>query len=133
MRAFLNAPIYGTNEIVAFWYLPLIVLLGIPAAQLRGEHINVTLVSDRVSLRARALLHRLASLLSLVVSLGFAWFGLLEAIDKYQVSATAGVTSIITWPVYFVVVLAFSTLAYLNLLMLIRPNLDLLPQGRELS
>ena len=44
LRYFFNSPIYGTNEIVAYWYLPMIALLGIPAAQLQKEHITVSLV-----------------------------------------------------------------------------------------
>src|SRR5699024_579119 len=40
-RSLFDAPIYGTNEIVEYWYLPVVALLGIPAAQLQKEHITV--------------------------------------------------------------------------------------------
>ena len=46
-RSLFDAPIYGTNEIVEYWYLPIVALLGIPAAQLQKEHITVTMAIER--------------------------------------------------------------------------------------
>ncbi|MGO1183298.1 MAG: TRAP transporter small permease [Micrococcaceae bacterium] len=131
MRSFFTAPIYGTNEIVTYWYLPIIVLLGIPAAQLQSEHINVTLVTERMSNRMQRLLRRFSALISLALCVGFAWYGFGEAMDKFSVGATAGVTNIITWPVYFVVPVGFIVLGYLYAIHLFRPEQHLLPIQEE--
>src|SRR3990170_5864635 len=115
-RFLLNAPISGTNEMVQFWYLPVVALLGIPAAQLQREHITVTLLVDWVS-RVPAIAFRLFSAaLCLLVSIGFAWFGFDEALQNTRVRSTAGFTDVITWPVYYLVPLVFAVLAILYLI-----------------
>lgn len=115
LRSFLGSPIYGTNEMVTYWYLPIVALLGIPAAQLQKQHISVTLITDRFGSRTEGLFNAFACVLGAIVALGFAWFGLGEAIDNMRTQSTAGVTNITTWPVYFVVPFAFSLLAYIYL------------------
>ena len=113
MRGFFQAPITGTNEIVTFYYLPLVALLGIPAAQLKREHITVTLFIDRMGERAAIALTVIACIIGATLSVGFAYFGLLEALGNFASGSTAGVTSIITWPIYFLVPLVFALLAFL--------------------
>lgn len=112
MRYFLGAPLYGTNEITEYWYLPVIALLGIPAAQMQKEHISVTLLVDRMRSTSARLFRTGAYAISAVVSTAFVWFGLQEALDKMAVNATAGAISIVIWPAYFVVPLAFGILTY---------------------
>ena len=81
-RFFFSTPIYGTNEIAGFWYLPIIALLGIPVAQLQREHIVVALLLDRMSARAAGWCMLLASLATAAVCAGFAWFGLHRAVEQ---------------------------------------------------
>ncbi|MCK1801648.1 TRAP transporter small permease [Brevibacterium sp. R8603A2] len=132
LRYFFNSPIYGTNEIVAYWYLPMIALLGIPAAQLQKEHITVSLVIERMSHGTAAFFKVFAFALSALVSIGFAWFGFEEALENMEMGSTAGVTDIITWPVYFLVPLVFVVLAILfivDIVVTLRtgdPEIDLL-------
>lgn len=116
LRHFFDEPIYGTNEVVAFWYLPAVVLLGIPAAQLRNEQITVTLVVDHISRKSALVFKVFASVLGVLMSLGFAWFGLHEALAKMEIGATAGVVDVIAWPVYFLVPFVFVLLAVLFLI-----------------
>src|SRR5699024_11101198 len=106
-----QAPITGTNEIVTFYYLPLVALLGIPAAQLKREHITVTLFIDRMGERAAVALTVIACAIGAALSIGFAYFGLLEAVGNFESGSTAGVTAIITWPIYFLVPIVFALLA----------------------
>src|SRR5690625_7584591 len=47
-RQFLNSPISGTNELVAYWYMPVVALIGFVTAHIRREHISVSLVVDRL-------------------------------------------------------------------------------------
>lgn len=122
LRAFLDSPIYGTNEVVTFWYMPLLVMFGIPAAKLQGEHIVVTLVTSRVDAITHKTLRRFSSTISLILVLGFAWFGLQEATNQLKVLATAGVTDIVTWPTYFAVPIAFAIMAYFDIVNLFMPN-----------
>ncbi|WP_238385216.1 TRAP transporter small permease [Nesterenkonia muleiensis] len=133
MRFLLDSPLYGTNEIVAYWHMPLVVLLGIPLTQLQKEHINVTLVSGRMR-RGSAIVFRIfGCTVSGLASIGFAWYGLGEALHRMEIGYTAGVTAIVTWPISFVVPLAFAILAILyvtELSMIFKtgePQVDLVP------
>jgi TRAP-type C4-dicarboxylate transport system permease small subunit len=120
MRFFFNSPLYGTNEIVAFWWLPAIALLGIPAAHLQKEHIRVSLVTENLVPRAANVVHIFASVVCALTSVGFAWFGFEEAMKNMSIGSTAGVTDIITWPVYFLVPLVFATMTLLYILDIVR-------------
>lgn len=112
-RSIFHAPIYGTNEIVEYWYLPIVALLGIPAAQLQKEHITVTMAIDRARPATAAVFTTFACLLGAFVSLAFAWFGLTKALQNTAIRSTADVSDIITWPVYYLVPIVFVLLAVL--------------------
>lgn len=116
LRFLANSPIYGTNEMVQYWYLPLVALLGIPAAQLQKQHITVTLVTGRLRFWNAAIFKIFAAVLGALVSLLWAWFGFKEALHRMAIGATAGVTDVMIWPVYFLVPLTFFILAALYIL-----------------
>jgi TRAP-type C4-dicarboxylate transport system permease small subunit len=122
MRFFLNEPLYGTNEIVTYWYLPFVALLGIPAAHIQKEHIAVTFAIDRMAIGTANVFKTFACATGVLVSIGFAWFGLLEAMSKMELGATAGVTSVIAWPAYFVVPVVFVLLAALLVVEIVSIN-----------
>ncbi|WP_209374453.1 TRAP transporter small permease [Brevibacterium renqingii] len=130
-RSLFDAPIYGTNEIVEYWYLPIVALLGIPAAQLEKEHIRVTMVIERARPATASVFTVFACVLGALVSLAFAWFGLDRAMENMAIGSTADVSDIITWPVYFLVPVVFVLLAVLYVLdayIIVRtgqPDLDL--------
>jgi len=108
-----NAPFYGTNEIVAYWYMPVLVLVGLLAAQIRGEHISVTILVDSLASKARTAMLVMGRALGFLVSIGFAWYGLAEAVKKYDMGTTAGITTIPMWPITFLVPVVFVLLALL--------------------
>ena len=116
MRSLFDAPIYGTNEIVEYWYLPIVALLGIPAAQLQKEHITVTMLTDRARPATASVFRFFACILGALVSLAFAWFGFMKALENMAIGSTADVSDIITWPVYFLVPIVFILLATLYVL-----------------
>ena len=115
-RSLFDAPIYGTNEIVEYWYLPIVALLGIPAAQLQKEHITVTMAIERARPATASVFTVFACILGTLVSLAFAWFGLTKALENMAIGQTADVSDIITWPVYFLVPVVFVLLAVLYIL-----------------
>ncbi|WP_436326195.1 TRAP transporter small permease [Brevibacterium sp. FAM 27836] len=116
VRSIFHAPIYGTNEIVEYWYLPIVALLGIPAAQLQKEHITVTMAVERAKPATAAVFTVFACLLGALVSLAFAWFGLTKALQNTAIRSTADVSDVITWPVYYLVPIVFVLLAVLYVL-----------------
>ena len=112
-RSIFHAPLHGTNEIVEYWYLPIVALLGIPAAQLQKEHITVTMAIERAKPATAAVFTVFACVLGALVSIAFAWFGLNRALEYMAIGQTADVSDVITWPVYFLVPVVFVLLAVL--------------------
>lgn len=120
MRSLFDAPLYGTNELVAYWYLPVVTLLGFLAAQMRKEHISVSLVFDRLKRKNQLEYIVVSCVLTIVLFLGFAWFGFTEAMGDFQTGATAGVTVIVVWPVKLLLPFVFVLLAALFTIDLIK-------------
>jgi TRAP-type C4-dicarboxylate transport system permease small subunit len=114
-RTWFHTPIYGANEISSSWLLPALVLLAIPGAQVWKEHINVALFIEHLSARSLAWTKVLTCLMCAAISAAFAWYGFVHAVDQTSVQATAGITSIPSWPAYYLVPVSFvlSTLVFL--------------------
>lgn len=110
-RHFFDHPIIATNELVEYWYMPVLALVGFLVAHNRNEHIQVSLIVDRLPAANKAEYVVFGRAVSIVVFLGLACFGLLEAWKNFSVGMTAGVTSIVVWPVSFLVPLVFLALA----------------------
>lgn len=111
-RSFFSLPIPASTEIVQYWFLPIVILFGIPIAQTEKENITVTLLIDRFSVSARQHFHQFALSLAAVLSALFAIFGLRNAIEMYSVGSTAGISEVTSWPVYFCVPFAFAVLTF---------------------
>ena len=110
LRFSFNSPISGTNEIVEYWYLPFVALVGIPAAQLNREQISVNILTERMSVTTARIFAWFVMAVAVIFSLGAAWFGLQAALGQASISATGGVTNILVWPAYFLVPMTFTLL-----------------------
>lgn len=111
MRTFVRHPLPDTLELVQYWYLPIIALLGMIAAQQAGQHIAAELIYDRLTDRGKKFYSSLGLVLCIIISVGFTWFGALEAINSAEIGRTSGATGLPIWPVYFLVPVVFATLA----------------------
>lgn len=110
LRAFASSPIQNTLEITQYIYLPIIALLGFMAAQSRGEHIVADLVTHYFPRPARRAVLSGGYILASIVTAGFAWFGLEEALHARDIGQTAGVSTVVSWPVLFLVPIVFAVL-----------------------
>ncbi|MFD1815377.1 TRAP transporter small permease [Rhodococcus gannanensis] len=110
LRAFASSPIPNTLEITQYVYLPIIALLGFMAAQARGEHIVADLVTHYFPPRFRRWVLFFGYALTAIVTAGFAWYGLEEANHAHSIGKTAGVSTVVSWPVMYLVPLAFGVL-----------------------
>ena len=110
-RYFFKMPIEGTNEVAAYWYLPVITLAGFVIAHLRREHISVSLLTDKLRVQNKKEYLIFNRVLGVLLSLALTWYGLLEAISNFQIGMTAGVSSVPIWPVTFLVPVVFAVLA----------------------
>lgn len=110
LRTAFSAPLEGTLEVAAFWYMPAIALLGAVVALRRDEHISADLLYRRAPSRVQREYRILGLLLLLVMSVGFTWFGLLEAMKNAEIGRTAGTSDVPIWPPEFLVPVAFGAI-----------------------
>jgi len=113
-----GVPIEGTLEYSGFWYMPAIAFLGFCVAQHRTEHIEASLIYDRMPMPVQRYYDVIIGVVVLVLCLVLAWFGLQEAIESYEIRRTSGSSSIPIWPATFFVPLGL-------FLMAIQQGLDL--------
>lgn len=110
LRALGGSPINHTLELTQYWYVPIIALLGFVAAQARNEHITADLIFDKLPAVTRRWVLGFGYVVTAVVMAGFAWYGWEEALHSAKIGDTAGVSTLISWPVAFLVPLVFASL-----------------------
>ncbi|MGE9809644.1 TRAP transporter small permease [Janibacter sp. G1551] len=106
-RSLFNSPIEGTLEYVGNWYLPIVILLGLVVAQERKEHIEATLLWDKMPRRIQREFQVLIHVATIAFSLFVAWYSYVQAYDAYVLRTTAGVSGVAIWPVLFVAPIGF--------------------------
>ncbi|TWG94797.1 TRAP-type C4-dicarboxylate transport system permease small subunit [Nocardioides sp. J9] len=111
MRTYLDHPLKYTLEIVQYWYLPILALLGFVAAQARGQHIATDLVYARLPRPFQRIVLFVVFGVSAVIIAGCAWFGWGEAQEAQRLNLHAGVSTVPSWQVYYLVPVVFGILA----------------------
>lgn len=105
-RRLFGFQIPGTLEVSQYLFLPLVAVIGIFIAQLRGEHVVADLFYSRFSNAVKKVLTVGTLILVAFVMGAFGWFGFEEALDAMQKGVHAGTTDIPAWPAYFTTPLA---------------------------
>lgn len=111
LRTWFDRPIDNSLELVQYWLLPILALLGFVAAQHRAQHISTDLIYKFLPPLAQRLVLAVGFALSATVAAGFAWYGWAEALHSFDIRRTAGVSSLPSWPVYFLVPVVFGVLS----------------------
>jgi len=111
-RTFFNSPAPGTFNIVTYWWMVTLVFAAFGYAQLRGEHIRATILTDH--LPARWNLGAEVAAMALLGLLGvlLAYYGWNAAVESAEIGETVlDTTPIPIWPFRFLVPLAGVSLA----------------------
>lgn len=98
-----NKPINGTLEISQYWYMPIIVFLGLAMAERTDQHISAPIVYDRLKPRLKIELSCISMILSVLLLAGFAWYGFEEAVVLMEQGAAGIVSQVPIWPTRFLV------------------------------
>jgi TRAP-type C4-dicarboxylate transport system permease small subunit len=114
-RTFWNSPLENTLEITEFWYMPILGLLGIVVAEARKQHIIVDIVYVYFPRIAQRGIYVLICVVTAVLMVAFAWYGLEAAQHSHEIRRTGGVTGLPIWPVYYLVPVSFLALVIQNL------------------
>lgn len=99
LRWAMSNPIPNTLELTQFWYMPIIAMLGVISAQVRGQHIAVDLIYEKLTRGGQRFIFRLGFILGALIFLGFTWYGYEEAIHSYDIQETGGISNVPIWPV----------------------------------
>ncbi len=104
-------PIQGTLEYSSFWYMPVIVFLGLALAQRRHEHVEAGMLDGFMTAKNQREFYRLAVLAMICLALLMAWFGLHQALADFEVRKVVGADAIAVWPFEFLVPTGFTAYA----------------------
>lgn len=111
LRTFTSTSLTGTLEYVTYWYLPAIALLGFICAQKEHSHIEAALIFSKLPRANQVEIQILGQVLTIALSVAFAYYGLVEAIENWHIGLIGGVTGVTIWPVTFLVPFAFAVMA----------------------
>ncbi|OZD59767.1 hypothetical protein CH263_22470 [Rhodococcus sp. 06-1059B-a] len=111
MRSFAGAPIEHTLEYVQYWYLPVIAMLGFLSAQMRGRHITADILYQVLPRTVKPWVTVWTNIACAVVMCAFAWGTWGDALHRFDIRQTAGLTDVPTWPVYLLLPMTFVLLA----------------------
>lgn len=109
LRYVFNRPIKGSYELIELM-LVMIVFLGLAYTQMKREHIAVTLITEKLSPRAAAILESAAYLLCLAIFIVITWQSVVRA-EVLRADGTASdLLSIPIYPFMWIVVFGSATL-----------------------
>ena len=120
LRKLAGIQIPHTLELTQWWYLPIIVCVGIVLAEIEREHFEVDAVFGMLSRAGRKAMSIFAHVVTLALVGGLAFFTGIEALDAAEIGRQEPVTGIPIWPVYFLVTLSFALYAVLLVVRLYR-------------
>lgn len=104
-RTFFNAPLPGTLETTAYWWMPMLTLLAFADTERRQEHIKVTILLDALPARLRRYVEGSFGLLATGLLIALTYYTLVDALESagYR-EVTASSPPIAIWPFKFVAV-----------------------------
>lgn len=109
LRTVAGRPLVGTIEIVGLWWMPLVVFTALGYAEVRGDHIIVTFITDGMQGAASAIARATALVVSILILLPLAWFTWVAAVGSFRVGeVTTGAVLLPVWPFKFLVPLGFA-------------------------
>ncbi|HAE02750.1 MAG TPA: TRAP transporter small permease [Rhodospirillaceae bacterium] len=116
-RLFFNHPVYGTTEIVSFYYMVGAVCLPLAYMELRDEHITVDVFYQKMPLMMRQVVF-VFSILTTALFFGLfayqSWFDSLRAMSSREIVMGASLIEI--WPSRFFMPISFGLLVLACLL-----------------
>ncbi len=118
-KYFFNAPINGTTEWIAYYYMTAIIFLGISQVQLHQNHISVELFTKWLGLKGEKRVALIANLIMFVYLAIIAWATFDEAVGRTSVREfvdTTGYALLPIWPARWVAPLGYGLAALICLL-----------------
>ncbi len=110
-RSFVQGGIYGTTEIVSYYYMIACVCLPLAYIELRDEHITVEVFYDLFSTRVKKLVLAFSIICTAIFFGAFAWRSWLDALSAFSTrERLMGYADIQIWPARFFLPISFGLL-----------------------
>src|SRR5690606_9844205 len=111
-RTLFHAPLMGTLEMTAYWWMPTLTLLAFAFTEYQQEHIKVTILLDALPLRMRQIVEGCFGVLATALLIALTYFALREALHSAQLQRTTpSAPPVPIWPFTFVAVAGLGMLA----------------------
>lgn len=124
MRFIFNHPVPATLEISQFWYMPMVIFLGLAVAERTDQHISAPIVYDRLTPRLKYEMTVISTVLSVLLLAGMSWFGLEEAMTLMQQEAKGIGSGVAIWPTRFLVPIGCTMFALELISRLVRSTIE---------
>ncbi len=131
MRYLFNQPAPATLEVSQFWYMPLIVFLGLAIAERTDQHISAPIVYDHLSPKLKLEFTILGTALSVALLAGMAWYGFEQAMNLMKQGAIGIGSGIPIWQPRFLVPLGSALFALELIARLVRHISEYRSSSRE--
>lgn len=111
-RTFFNAPLAGTLETTAYWWMPMLTLLAFAETERRQEHIKVTILLDALPPKLRRYIEGSFGILATGLLTALTYYTLIDALESagYR-EVTASSPPVAIWPFKFVAVAGIAMIA----------------------
>lgn len=120
-RGIVSGGIYGTTEIVAYYYMIACVCLPLAYIELRDEHITVEVFYDLMPMGMRKVVLAFSIFCTGVFFGAFAWRSWYDALSAFSTrERLMGIADIQIWPARFFLPVSFALLVFACLLRLAR-------------
>lgn len=120
-RSFVSGGIYGTTEIVSYYYMIACVCLPLAYIELRDEHITVEVFYDLFPAAAKKLILAFSIVCTAVFFAAFAYRSWLDALNSFATrEKLMGYADIQIWPARFFLPISFALLVLACVLRLAR-------------
>ena len=106
-RNLLNKPILGTYETITYWYMVAVTAIGLWSAEVKNDHISVSLLTDRLPHNSRFLQLIVSRLITVAFLVLLAWYGFDAAIADTAIKTYTGASEIPIWPTKYFLPLGF--------------------------
>lgn len=111
-RTFFHAPLTGTLEMTAYWWMPMLTILAYGYTERKQEHIKVTILLDMLPLRLRQMVEGAFSLLATGLLVALTYYTWIDAARSARIQETTPATPpVAIWPFKFVAVAGIAMLA----------------------
>lgn len=114
LRSAFSAPLEGTIETVAEWYMVALIFMPLANVQLRGGHIRAEVFNKLLSAKMAVVLELFALLLICAVGLLLGYFAVQEALHAFSIGSRVELThyTLPIWPAYWFVPIGFFAMVF---------------------